>query len=119
MLEPNAIIFYVDDINKSHQFYEELLGIHPETSAPSFRMFRLSNNMGLGLKDKQEQQLANGPGNNELAFTVTNPDQVDRLFLDWQQKGITVVEPPAPVTFGYTFTAIDPDGNRLRVVSLG
>lgn len=120
MLEPSAIVLYVDHIDLCSDFYQELFGITPEKPSPTFRMFTLSNGMGIGLKDKQNRtSKTEGHSNNELAFTVSGNDKVDELFLAWQQKGIKVIEPPASETYGYTFTSVDPEGNRLRVVSLG
>lgn len=120
MLEPTVIVFYVDKPAISSRFYQDLLGIQPKEHSSTYTSFKLSNGMVIGLKDKYAQQLnITGNGGCELAFTAGNHKQVDELFLAWQQKGINVIEPPTMVIFGYTFTAIDPDGNRLRVVSLG
>jgi predicted enzyme related to lactoylglutathione lyase len=34
---------------------------------------------------------------------------------DWLARGLDVLQPPTPMDFGFTFTAGDPDGHRLRV----
>ena len=36
-----------------------------------------------------------------------------------EPNGINIIFPPSQVPFGYTFVALDPDGHRLRVASLG
>ncbi|KTD17398.1 VOC family protein [Legionella jordanis] len=118
-LEPSAIVFYVGNLSQSRQFYQDLLGIPPEESSPAFNMFRLSNGMGIGLKDKQSMQANIGEsGGSELAITVDDIRLVDELCSVWQQKGVSIAELPASLPFGYTFTAKDPDGNRIRVVCL-
>jgi predicted enzyme related to lactoylglutathione lyase len=118
MLEPSAIVFYVNDLAISSHFYQELLGIDVEELSPTFRRFNLSNGMIIGLKDKHTAHLTMvGNGGCELAFTAANHEQVDALFLAWQQQGISIKEPPTNVSFGYTFIAVDPDGNRLRVLA--
>lgn len=119
MLEPNVIVFYVDNLSRSCEFYKRLFKIEPVEFSPTFCMFKLSNGMGIGFKDKHDQHLnAYSNGGCELAFTVANQTEVTRLFEEWQQNIINILEAPHTVPFGYTFTALDPDNNRLRVVAL-
>lgn len=122
MLEPNAIVLYVDRIAISSKFYENLLGIKPEEASPTFHMFTLSNGMGLGLKAKHSVEPStsgNSSAGGELAFTVDSSRKVNALFSAWQKNKINIAQPPTIVPFGYTFVALDPDGHRLRIVSLG
>ena len=118
MLELSTIVIYVDDLAKSQSFYQDLLGINPEKHSSTFTTFTFSNGMYLGLKDKKTvQPEPEGHDGGELAFTLANTKQVDELFLEWKQKGITIFE-PINLPFGYTFIALDPDGNRLRIAAL-
>ncbi len=121
MIEPSAIVLYVDNLLISSNFYQDLLGIKPEEASPTFHAFKLSNGMGLGLKAKQavEPPLDDGNSSGELAFTLNYHQAVDALFTTWQEKGMTILQKPMVVSYGYTFLALDPDGHRLRVVSLG
>jgi catechol 2,3-dioxygenase-like lactoylglutathione lyase family enzyme len=120
MLEPNVVVIYVDNLAKSSHFYQDILGLNPKESSATFNLFKLSNGMGIGLKDKQfVQPKPDGKGGNEIAFTVGNNETVDTLYLEWQKKEIQFAQSPTNLPFGYTFVALDPDGNRLRVVSLG
>jgi len=119
ILEPTAVVLYVDNLEISSPFYQDLLGIKPEEASPTFHSFRLSNGMGLGLKAKHAvAPPADKNGCGELAFTLENKRNVDELFVKWQKNGINIALPPTIVPYGYTFLALDPDGNRLRVVSL-
>jgi predicted enzyme related to lactoylglutathione lyase len=122
MLEPSTIVLYVDNLAISSMFYQNLLAIKPEEASPTFHTFTLSKGMGLGLKTKHSveppvNEHSNGSG--ELAFTLKNKKQVDDLFAKWQQNKINIIQTPTVVAYGYTFVALDPDSNRLRVVSLG
>ena len=120
MFEPSSVVLYVENLAISAQFYQDLFGIKPEDLSPTFTNFTLSNGMGIGLKTKHSVTPA--PGNNgsgELAFTLENKKKVDTLFAEWQKQGISIAQPPTDLPYGYTFLALDPDGNRLRVVSLG
>ena len=119
MLEPSAVIFYVDNLLESSAFYQDLLEIKPEADSPTFHSFKLSNGMGLGLKAKHSAVPPfNENGGGELAFTLDNYRAVDELFVEWQRKEISISQLPTVVPYGYTFLALDPDGNRLRVISL-
>jgi|688.fasta_scaffold376839_2 predicted enzyme related to lactoylglutathione lyase len=122
MLEPSAVVLYVANLAISSKFYQDLIGIKPEEASPTFHMFTLSNGMGLGLKARHSiepftDERSNGHG--ELAFTLDSGRKVDELFAKWQQHEINILQAPTAVAYGYTFVALDPDGNRLRVVSLG
>lgn len=120
LLEPSAVVLYVDDIAISSRFYQDLLGVKPQEASPTFHSFKLSTGMNLGLKTKQTvvppADQKNGGG--ELAFVLDNNTKVDQLFADWQRKKINIIFRPNTLPYGYTFVALDPDGNRLRVVSL-
>jgi uncharacterized glyoxalase superfamily protein PhnB len=92
----------------------------PKEESPSFHAFKLTNGMCLALKAQHtvEPPPEGKNGNGELAFTLDNNQQVDELFSQWQARGITIILPPTKVPYGYTFVALDVDGNRLRACSL-
>jgi catechol 2,3-dioxygenase-like lactoylglutathione lyase family enzyme len=121
ILEPNVVVLYVDDLTISSQFYQDVLGIKPIEASITFHSFTLSNGMNLALKARHSvvppTEAENGNG--ELAFTLDDNQKVDELFAEWQAKGIRIIFPPSQLPFGYTFVALDPDGQRLRVASLG
>jgi predicted enzyme related to lactoylglutathione lyase len=118
ILEPTAVVLYVDNLAISSKFYQDLLGIKPEEASPTFHAFTLSNGMGLGLKAKHAvEPPADKSGSGELAFTLDNNKEVDALFAEWQEKDLNMELHPTAMPYGYIFLALDPDGNRLRVVS--
>lgn len=113
-------ILYVKNIAASTTFYTELLGKDPVESHPSFAAFALSSGAMLGLWSRIDVEPAVTAqqtvyGNSELAFAVEGNDAVDSLYADWKGKGISMLQPPTQMDFGYTFTAVDADNNRLRV----
>ena len=119
ILEPSAVVLYVDNLLVSSAFYRDLLGIKPEKDSPTFHSFKLSNGMGLALKAKHSvEPPAQENGGGELAFILDSNREVDELFVEWQRKEINMAQSPTVVPYGYTFLALDPDGNRLRVISL-
>jgi predicted enzyme related to lactoylglutathione lyase len=122
MLEPSAVVLYVENLTVSSKFYQDLLGIKPEEASPTFHFFTLSNGMGLGLKARHsveppanENKYCSG----ELAFTLDSSEKVDELFAKWQKNKIHIAQIPTLLPYGYTFVALDPNGHRLRVVSMG
>ena len=100
MLEPSAIVLYVDNLLVSSAFYQDLLGIKPEEDSPTFHSFKLSNGMGLGLKAKHSvEPPTDENGSGELAFTLDNNREVDELFVEWQGKKISMAQQSPTVTF--------------------
>lgn len=120
-LEPNVIVLYVNDVIKSSQFYQDLLGIKTEEASPTFHSFTLSNGMSLALKANHSVMppIDAKSGNGELAFTLDSYQKVDEIYTAWQTKHLEILQPPTQVPFGYTFVALDLDGHRLRVASIG
>lgn len=117
MIIPNFSILYVTNPPASAAFYAALLGAEPVESAPTFAMFVLESGVKLGLWLKQdvEPPVSAAAGGSELAFSLPGERDVDALYSDWQARGITLLQAPVHMDFGYTFTAADPDGHRLRV----
>ena len=51
----------------------------------------------------------------ELAFALPDDAAVDRLSTEWLARGLTLIQAPTRMEFGYTCMALDPDGHRLRL----
>ena len=79
-------------------------------------MFAMPNGVNLGLwSNKEVQPAANAPGGVEIGFPVPSDDALRATARDWQALGLKLVQQPTQMDFGLTFTAVDPDGHRLRV----
>jgi len=117
MPSPNFVILYVENPLASAEFYAALLEKAAIETSPTFAMFALNADTMLGLWARatvQPQALMSG-GGAELAITLENHETVDAICRAWRENGITIVQQPTTMDFGYTFTALDPDGHRLRV----
>jgi len=117
MLVPQYTILYVADPAASARLYAGLLGADALDVMPTFSLFALEGGRMLGLWARDSVQPAGdfqGSGS-ELAFRVPDTAQVDALHADWQARGLRILQAPVTRDFGYTFTAADPDGHRLRV----
>ncbi|WMT17140.1 VOC family protein [Serratia fonticola] len=120
MTTPSMTMIYVDNPEKSAEFYRQLLGAEPVEQSPTFALFILNNGFKLGMWSKHtvEPAPAATGGGTEICFMCEQPQQVDALYQQWRDKGLTIVQSPVELDFGYTFVAADPDGHRLRVYKL-
>lgn len=117
--QPNFILLYVASPIESAALYARILGRSPIESSPTFAMFALDSGLKLGLWARHTVaptvEAAAGPACGELAFAQASIQAVDDLYQAWRDMGLHMVRSPTVMDFGYTFTATDPDGHRLRV----
>ena len=110
------VLAYVADAPRSGSLYSRLLGIEPVEASPSFVMFVLPNGLKLGLWARDDvAPKATLPGGMELCLTVEDEAAVRSTRDAWAKLGLKILQEPTQMDFGYTFTAADPDGHRLRV----
>jgi len=116
MPSPNQILNYVADPPKSAALYARIFGREPLQGTPGFAMFALENGTIFALWARKDvQPRATLPGGTEIGFPVADDAAVERTHQDWMKLGLHIIQPPVRMPFGYTFTAADPDGHRLRV----
>ena len=65
--------------------------------------------------DPKKKPAIETAGCGELAFAVASNDMVNAMHADWSTRGLTILQAPTDMDFGYTFVALDLDGHRLRV----
>ncbi|NPU64047.1 drug:proton antiporter [Bradyrhizobium sp. 83012] len=111
------LLLYVDTPAKSAAFYADLLGLPVIEQSPTFAMLPLREGVMLGLWSRHtvEPAATGAAGFSEVAFTVADSGEVERLHDDWAARGLTIIQAPTRMDFGTTFVALDPDGHRLRV----
>lgn len=116
MITPHYTILYVADPAASARLYAVLLGAQAIDVSPTFALFALEGGRMLGLwaRDGVEPAADFHGSGSELAFRAPDAAAVDALYAAWREHGVTVVQAPAMLDFGYTFTVADPDGHRLR-----
>lgn len=113
----NFVLLYVANPPASAEFYAKLLQKPIVDSAPTFAMLPLRDGVMLGLWQRGgvEPAASGSPGAGEIAFVVEADSDVDATHADWKKRGLVIAQSPAHMDFGRTFTALDPDGHRLRV----
>ena len=114
---PHFVLLYVDEPQKSADFYARLLDREPLDSAPNFVMFELAPGLRLGLWARRDVDPApcGAADTGELAMAVATNEEVEALCADRKRKGATILQEPTTKDFGLTFLGADPDGHRLRV----
>jgi catechol 2,3-dioxygenase-like lactoylglutathione lyase family enzyme len=116
MTAPNFILAYVADAPKSAALYAKLLNAQPVESSPGWAMFAFPNGLALGLWSRDDvEPRATLPGGSEIGFPVENDEAVKTTRDAWAKLGLKILQEPTKMDFGFTFTAADLDGHRLRV----
>ena len=120
MLQPSFMMLYVASAPQSAAFYRDILQCEPVESSATFALFITSQGLKFGLWGSNGVEPApdGQPGCGEVGFAVNSRDEVDAVHARWQEKGLTILQNPVDMDFGYTFVAADPDGHRLRVFYL-
>lgn len=107
---------YVTDAAVSAALYARLFGAEPVDSSPHHAMFAFPNGTTFGVwgREAVQPQADVMGGGMEFTFQLLDEAEVDQCLAEWRALGITILQPPVRMPFGYTFTATDPDGHRLR-----
>ncbi len=119
MLQANLgfILLFVANPQKSSLFYQQILGIKPLESSPTFAMFGLKNGVMLGLWSRYtaEPRVEAAPGAQDICFPA---EDVDALYEAWGKLHVAISQKPTDMDFGRTFVALDPDGHRIRIYKM-
>ncbi len=118
---PSFLLLYVANPPASAAFYAGLLGAPIVESSPNFAMLPLAGGLMLGLWAKHDVAPAASltGGGAEIGFAEASDEAVRARHADWAARGLSIIQEPVKMDFGFTFTAADPDGHRLRVFAPG
>ena len=113
----SQVILYVSDAPASAAFYGQRLGLRQVFEMPTFVMLTLGDGAQLGLwrQGDVHPKPVTAAGGSEVNFKLSSDAEVDSLCKDWGRHGVEIIETPQKLDFGYAFTALDPDGNRIRM----
>jgi predicted enzyme related to lactoylglutathione lyase len=117
MQPTHSMIFYVKDPLTTADFYTKVLGHGPAEASPGFAMFMLNDATAMGFwkRDDVAPPATEHGGASEIGFQALDIDDVNARHDKWKALGVAVIQKPTQMDFGFTFTAVDPDGHRLRV----
>lgn len=118
-MNPSYVILTVADPLASAAFYGSILGTPLLEAQETFALLRMNDATLLGLWSSRTIQppVSVAAGSTELCFTLATRETIDACHETWKAKGLPIVQAPVEADFGYTFTALDPDGHRLRVLA--
>jgi catechol 2,3-dioxygenase-like lactoylglutathione lyase family enzyme len=109
------ILLAVRDPLKSGELYAKILGTEPVEASPGFVLFVTANGSKIGLWLASEvEPRARPAGGMEISFVEADNAALEATHEAWQALGLTILQPPTEMDFGFTFTAEDLDGHRLR-----
>jgi catechol 2,3-dioxygenase-like lactoylglutathione lyase family enzyme len=117
-----VITILVSDMQRSKEFYTDLLGfeVAPEFSSPAGDFLFLRSKAGgpnLALQDANIQSFGIPlvHGGLIVGFIVEDADAVYR---DWQGRNVEITSEVGDIGAGRLFNAKDPDGNYIQVYHL-
>jgi len=117
MVNPNLVLFYVNNPIESALFYEKIFEQQPVAVFPTYAAFTFTNGFTFSLWSiKAKNFVSAGSGSrSELAFMVSDESEVRRLHDHWRNIGVSIEQDLHKAVFGLTFVALDLDGHRIRV----
>lgn len=118
-VKANLQLIYVSDIERSTAFYKDLLNDEPVMEVPRYVAFGVEGKALFALWSGAEAPQPGAPAYSEIGIMVPTGEDVDRLYVEWQERlDLDVVLEPVTEVFGRTFMIRDPDGHLIRVSPL-
>lgn len=113
------LLLAVASPRKSAELYSTILGAQPVQNSETFVLYALPSGLKLGLWVKDEMEPLTGkPDGLDICFNESDKAAVSATYAAWKALGLKMLQEPVDMDFGFTFTAADPDGHRLRVFTL-
>lgn len=112
LLKIDSIMFYVSDLHRSTEFYEDVLCLRRVWADDERKM------VGLVFPESDSEiVIHNDPNipNPSFSFLVAN---VEGFCLDYKKRGYKVIQGPIDVRCGKYAVLEDPDGNKLPIIDL-
>ncbi|WP_340610306.1 VOC family protein [Xenorhabdus bharatensis] len=117
--KPNLQLVYVTDIARSTSFYTKIFNSEPVFSGQRYVAFSAGGEALFSIWSGGTKPDLSTPRFSEIGIMLPNSEDIDKLFLKWQQElKVKVLQEPYTEVFGRTFVIEDPDGHMIRVCLL-
>ena len=116
LIGPDFVALQVRDLERSRQFYTQLMGLTPAPSSPPGAVVFATAPIPFAIREPAID-LAASP---RLGWGVAlwlQCDDADTLLTSLQHHGVTITHPVFDGPFGRTFSCEDPDGYPLTIHS--
>ncbi|MFD2445439.1 VOC family protein [Bacillus sp. CGMCC 1.16607] len=123
ILTMKYVILYVNDFEKTMEFYKDILGLPLKMQADTYVEFDtgatvLSINTRESVKEITGLSVSEGVSSSqsfEVGFVVKN---VEATIEDLRQKGVSIIKEPVTKPWGQTVAYVaDPDGHFIEICS--
>lgn len=115
----NYLLLAVASPRRSAALYTRILGAEPAANSETFVLYALPSGLKIGLWLKDEMLPPTGAADGiDISFSEPSREAVAATYDAWTALGLAILQEPTDMDFGFTFTAADPDGHRLRVFAL-
>ena len=114
--EIGAITLFVEDLDRSKLFYEQVFDLQPGFEDEADTMFRLENTLLFLTKSSEASRMiapatVGGPGNGPRHVFAIIVDDVDAVCAELTEKGVALLNGPEDRPWGMrTANFQDPDG---------
>lgn len=110
-----CITFYVSDLEKAAEFYEEILGLEKKYGYSSYVGFECGG-VEIGLIPKLTGRQKVNPLSPSVEFLV---DDVEKVYKELKNKGVKIIKELHEESWGGKQAAFtDPDGNILGIAQI-
>jgi len=115
----NYILLAAANPRRSGALYAKIFGLEPVENSETFVLFVLPSGLKVGLWQAEEMEPKVGKADGiDISFGEPNYAAVRSTYDVWKGLDLVMLQEPTEMDFGFTFTAADPDGHRLRVFAM-
>lgn len=105
----DSAVLYTNDIDKTTEFYRDLLGMKVDYLTPGkFVQLAFENGVKLGIKKAREER--EKPGAQTIFIKA---EQIQELFKYFKGHGVEIYKELMEQEWGTEFSILDPDGNKV------
>ncbi len=107
-----AVIFYVNNIEKSKEFYLEKLGFIIDDDQGNYVSFKVNKNDNACLAINLVTNPKKVPGKQTVLIKT---DNIDKAYEKLQKKNVNITKKLQILDWGKTFAFTDIDGNKIEI----